>query len=599
MAVRNVEYIIGLRDKFSGKMGNIQARTQALDSTMLRLRSTVGTLFAAFAAQRVISDIIKVGSNFEQLQISFETMLGSAEKAKVLLEEITQFAIQTPFELKDVAAGAKSLLAFGIAQEKIIPTLKSLGDVAAGLSVPIERLILNFGQVKTQSKLTGRELRDFAIAGVPLLDELAKVMGKTTTEVQDLVSKGAVGFPIVEQAFKNMSSEGGKFFDLMKKQTASTGGQISNLRDVVALLEDDFFKKFQPSLNAGVVALQNLIASLRANIDTVVEVIKITGKFIKFLVVYKALQLSVNLVIRAGVVANRLYTLSLVLLNRGFASSIRLMKGFRLALARTGIGLAIIALSELVILFIDYKNRLTDAEKSQLRLNKAIEKAKEKTAEQTEKLRNLVIMLNSKTKADFVQKRALNELQRIFPKYFKNLDIEKAKLIDIELVIRKLTLANEGRIIMLERVRQQEKLRVAELIQFEAELNRRLSPEEAEKLEKGIRQQKGIVAELTLKARKIKDEIARLTIQAATDKRQKDIAVAPDITGIAPDVTAKQLGITKITSAAPKIFNINIDKLVETINNNTTTLPQSMNQAKDIITEAMLTMLSDLQLQVR
>ena len=108
MAVRNVEYIIGLRDRFSSKMGNIQARTQALDGTMLRLRSTIGTLFTAFAAQRVISDIIKVGSNFEQLQISFETMLGSAEKATQLIKDLVKFAIETPFELKDVSAGAKS-----------------------------------------------------------------------------------------------------------------------------------------------------------------------------------------------------------------------------------------------------------------------------------------------------------------------------------------------------------------------------------------------------------------------------------------------------------------------------------------------------------
>ena len=598
MAVRNVEYIIGLRDKFSSKMGNIQARTQALDKTMLRLRSTIGTLFAAFAAQRVVADIIKVGSNFEQLQISFETMLGSAEKAKDLIQDITRFAIKTPFELKEVAQGAKALLAFGISQEKIIPTLKSLGDVAAGLSVPIERLILNFGQVKTQSRLTGRELRDFAIAGVPLLDELAKVMGKTTTEITKLVSKGEVGFPIVEQAFKNMSEEGGKFFDLMKKQTASTGGQISNLRDVLALLEDDLFKKFQPALNDTIVAIQDWIAIFRENIDTVVQVIRIMGDLIKLFIVYKALQISVNLIVRGAAIANNIYRISLVIMQRGLVSTIALLRGFRVALAQTGIGLVLIGISALIVRLIDLKKSLTEAEKTQLRLNKAFDEAREKTEKEAEKLRDLIVILNSKSKADFVQKRALDELQRIFPKYFKNLDIEKAKLVDIEIVLKKVALANRGRVIMLERQRAQERL--GELESKKSRLITRFGGETVAAtpfIEKGLRQQRGLIAKLTLDAKRVKDNIARLEIQDRIEKVQKDITAA--VPGAAGGVSAQQVGITRITSAAPKIFNINIDKLIENFTIRTTNLREGTVAIKEQVKEALLTALSDVQIQTR
>lgn len=601
MAVRNVEYIIGLRDRFSKKMGRMQTKTQSFNNTMLGLRNTVGTLFAGFLVQRVIGDIIKVGSNFEQLQISFETMLGSAEKAKVLLADITKFAIKTPFELKDVAKGAKSLLAFGIEQEKIIPTLKILGDVAAGLSIPIERLILNFGQVKTQSRLTGREIRDFAIAGVPLLDELAKVMGKSTSEITKLVSAGDVGFAIVEKAFQNMAGEGGKFFNLMIKQTASTSGQISNLQDFIGLLQRDLFNKFKPTIDSVVVSIQKLTVFFRNNIDAVVRIIRITGKLIRLFLVYKALQISVNFVVGIAIGRNKLYRLSLILLNKGLLFTIRSMKAFRLALASTGIGIAILALSQLVIILATLKKRQTTVEVSQIRLNAAFEKAKEKTEKQTEKLRDLIFVLNLKTKADFVQKRALTELQKIFPKYFKNLDVEKAKLIDIDLLQKKIAEGNRLRAVLLERTAAKEKL---EEIKGELFVQRRVSgkfrteitPEAFEKeREQRLREQRGLVAKLTLTARRTKDNIVRLEIQERIDRIKKDLIDTKPLEKLA----AEQAGITKIVSAAPKIFNINIEKLVETINNNVTNIKEGMNESKKIIVEVLLSALNDTQATVR
>jgi len=178
---------------------------------------------------------IDAAAGFEQSQVAFTTMLGSAEKADALLKDLAQFAAKTPFQLKDVEKGARSLLAFGINTKKILPTLKSLGDVSAGLSVPIERLILNYGQVKSQSKLTGRELMDFARAGIPLLGELADMLGKSEAEITSMVSAGKIGFPIVEKAFQKMSGEGGRFNDLMDKQSKTFAGMMSNMQDQIDL----------------------------------------------------------------------------------------------------------------------------------------------------------------------------------------------------------------------------------------------------------------------------------------------------------------------------------------------------------------------------
>nr|DAU93098.1 MAG TPA: tail tape measure protein [Caudoviricetes sp.] len=151
--------------------------------------------------------VVHLADQYEQAKISFTTMLGSADKASDLLTKLSAFAKKTPFELSEVRENAKQLLAMGISAEKIIPTMKALGDVSAGLSVPMERLALNYGQVMTKGKLAGQELKDFTTAGVPLLDELSKNLGKSKTEIQAMVSKGQISAEMVTEAFRTMTSE--------------------------------------------------------------------------------------------------------------------------------------------------------------------------------------------------------------------------------------------------------------------------------------------------------------------------------------------------------------------------------------------------------
>lgn len=244
MIVREFINLIGFRINES-QFRKSEARINALQGRMQRF-GTQATLFltAPFIALNIWMG--KTMSDFEQLDVAFETMLGSAEKAEILIKDLLQFAAKTPFEIKEIGGVAKQLLAVGIESEKVLPTLKALGDVAAGLSVPVSRLALNYGQIKTQVRLTGRELRDFSIAGVPLLKELANMMGKTEQEIKSMVSAGTIGFPLVEQAFKNMSSSGGRFANLMIKQSATLGGMWSNFKDLITLTVREYSKSLLP-----------------------------------------------------------------------------------------------------------------------------------------------------------------------------------------------------------------------------------------------------------------------------------------------------------------------------------------------------------------
>lgn len=193
--------------------------------------------------------IIELWGNLEQAQISFSTMLWSAEKANDLLNQLNEFAKKTPFEIQGIRENAKQLLAMGVSAEEMIPTLKALGDVSAWLSVPLERLALNYGQVLTKGKLTWQELRDFTTAWVPLLDELSKNLGKSKNEITDMISKSQITAEDVKKAFKTMSDSWWKFADLMYEQSATLEGQRSNFMDTLSQMGEKIGLAVIPALS--------------------------------------------------------------------------------------------------------------------------------------------------------------------------------------------------------------------------------------------------------------------------------------------------------------------------------------------------------------
>lgn len=248
----------------------VEKQASGLDHTMQRIGGGIAAYFSVRELAMFAKQVIETRGQFQQLNIAFETMLDSKEKADKLMAEAITFSQKTPFTLTDVASNIKQLMAMGIETDKVMETMKSLGDVAAGVSVPIGRLAINYGQVATMGKLQGRELRDFAMAGVPLVEELAKMLGKSKDQIQEMVSAGKIGFPLVEQAFKNMASEGGKFYNLMEKQSASLTGQISNLSDKWQVMLNDIGQANEGIIYSGISGLGYLVA----NYQQVIEVLK-------------------------------------------------------------------------------------------------------------------------------------------------------------------------------------------------------------------------------------------------------------------------------------------------------------------------------------
>lgn len=286
---------------------NAQREGLVVDNTFSMLQRRVLQFASIHFARQIGNEIIKARGEFQQLGIAFETMLGSKAKADQLMQDAIIFAQKTPFTLTDVTTNIKQLMAMGIETEKVMTTMKSLGDVAAGVSVPISRIAINYGQVAALGRLQQREIRDFAMAGIPIVEELARQFGKTSAEISDMVEAGQIGFPAVEKAFASMAGEGGKFYNLMEKQNASVTGQISNLQDKIEVMLNSIGKANEGLIYGGIEGLATLVENYEDVIKVLKPLVVVLGSYKAATIavaVYEKIQAS-NEAVRASIIESK------------------------------------------------------------------------------------------------------------------------------------------------------------------------------------------------------------------------------------------------------------------------------------------------------
>ncbi|MEY8608465.1 tape measure protein [Parabacteroides segnis] len=223
--------------------------SQSVAKSFSRMQAAGAAFLSIDMAKRLGSEMLSIYGTFQQLDIAFTTMLKDGTKAKKLMAELVDFAVITPFNLKDVAQGSKQLLAYGTEANNIRKELEMLGNVASGVSVPLGDLVYLYGTLRSQGRAYAVDIRQFAGRGIPIYKELAQVLNVSVDEINTLVEAGRVGFPEVEKAFQNMTSKGGMFFNLMQEQSKSVTGQISNLQDKIEMKFNDLGKSNDKFIN--------------------------------------------------------------------------------------------------------------------------------------------------------------------------------------------------------------------------------------------------------------------------------------------------------------------------------------------------------------
>lgn len=191
-----------------------------------------------FGAQQFFNSVVRTGGEIEQQHIALQSILGDVSKANELFDQTKRLALESPFTFGELNRDVKQLAAFGVDTDRLYDTTKRLADVAAGLGVSFERLGLAYGQVKSRSWLDGKELRQFAYAGLPMLQKLADYYNDTrkdrtysTRDVRDMITKREVSFEDVDAVIKRLTDEGGQFYNLQYVLSETLLGQFNKLKD--------------------------------------------------------------------------------------------------------------------------------------------------------------------------------------------------------------------------------------------------------------------------------------------------------------------------------------------------------------------------------
>lgn len=409
---------------YSAPISEARGEVDLLSNSLQRATGLAAGIFAVSGIQDFVSKLYSVRGEFQQLEISFKTMLGSGEQANELLAQLAQTAASTPFDLQGIASSAKNMLAYGFAADQVNETIVRLGNVAAGLSQPLGDIVYLYGSLRASGRVTNIDIRQFANRGIPIYEELAKVLGKSVSEINSLVSAGKVGFPEIEQAFANMTNKGGKFYNLMQAQSESLTGQISNLQDNIDMMFNELGKASEGVLSSGVKAVSYLVENYEKIGKIIAGLIVTYGVYRTAVITNIALTKGWTAATQADTIARGLNALSIKSLT---AATNRLTA----AMLANPYGAIAVALTAVIAAMWAFSDSTSAAERAQKDFNEEKKRAEEQEQKHKEAVEALLNVVRDEASATADRQSALEQLQKYYPQIFDKYDIETLKLQDI------------------------------------------------------------------------------------------------------------------------------------------------------------------------
>ena len=390
-----------LKDEYAAFKEEAGETVEANEKMSVSLTKVLGVIGGVTALKNFATELVNVRGQFQQLEIAFSTMLKSKEKADKLMSELVDIAAKTPFDLQGVASSAKQMIAYGSSAENVGDELVMLGNVAAGVGSQLSEIAYLYGTLRTQGRAYAVDIRQFAGRGIPIYEELAKVLGVTKDEVSGLVKEGKVGFKEVEQAFKNMTSESGIYYNLMQEQSKSLTGQLSNLGDAWDTMLNEIGKDTQGIASAGISGLKGLIENYETVGKILIGLIATYGTYKTALIVVRIAQDTLTARMELAILVTKAQMIAQKALNT-------VMKANPYVLAAT-------VLAGLVATMWAFHDSTTASEKAQQKFNEEQKNFANQEEERKKKIEELIRVIQDETETEFSKIKAYEELQRYSP----------------------------------------------------------------------------------------------------------------------------------------------------------------------------------------
>lgn len=412
----------------------IEKNGLGIEDMFNKMTKAAAAFGAGFTAKELIQNIIQVRGEFQQLEVAFTTMLGSSEKANVLMAQLTETAAKTPLDLQGVANGARQLLAYGTSAEDVNETLIRLGNIAAGLSQPLGDLVYLYGTTMTQGRLYTQDLNQFTGRGIPMIKELAKEFGVAESEIKGMVEAGMIGFPEVQKVIQNLTNEGGMFFNLMQEQSKTITGQISNIGDSFSMMLNDIGKANEGIINDALSSVSYLIENYEKVGKILIELVGTYGAYRTALITISAienLRYQATLAHMAGL--TKMQAIITVLKTKTDALNVAMAKNPYVAVAA-----AVAALGLGIYKLVTYQ---TEAEKALERLDAAGKESEKAALSEQRELAKLNGELSSLKEGTDEYNTVKEKIVAGYSKYYDGLEEEINKVGLTEEAYKKLTKA--------------------------------------------------------------------------------------------------------------------------------------------------------------
>ncbi len=390
-----------LRDEYSLYKSDAKGVTEANEGITISWKKALAVIGGAGVLKALGSEIIRVRGEFQAADTAIQTLLGSKEKADALMVQVREYAKISPLEFSDVTAATQMMLGFNIEAERVPRYLQAIGDVSMGNTQKFNSLTLAFSQMSAAGKLMGQDLNQMINAGFNPLQMIAEKTGKSIATLKDEMSKGAISAEMVQQAFIDATSAGGRFYNMSENASKEINGQLSMMQDALDSVFNELGQKSEGVIMDGI----QMTTSLIENYETV-------GKVLAGLVVtYGTYRTAVMLVTAAenGHSAATLIMRGRILLAQKAQALLNatMLKNPYVLLATVAIGAASAVWA--------FSKRTTEAQEVQERYNASKEDAIRKEESHRQEIQRLISVAGDEAEATANRNAAIESLKKAYP----------------------------------------------------------------------------------------------------------------------------------------------------------------------------------------
>ncbi len=405
-----------LRDEYALYNDNAKEIVESNNGIAISWKKALAVIGGAGVLKALGSEMIRVRGEFQSMQTAIETMVGK-DMAGQLIPQIKELAKISPLIMSDMVGAEKMMLGFNIQAEDTIKYLKAISDISMGESSKFNSLTLAFSQMSAAGKLMGQDLNQMINAGFNPLQIISEKTGKSIATLKDEMSKGAISAEMVQQAFIDATSAGGKFYNMSENASKTINGQLSMMQDALDNAFNEMGQKSEGVIMKGIQMTTSLIQNYETVGKILAGLVATYGTYRTAVMLVTAAE-SKHTLVEIGLTNARILARKAQLaLNAAMLTNPYVL----LATAVVGLGAAMWA----------FHDSTTAAEKAQKRFNEKQKEAAKQEQEHKQKIDSLVESSRDIALADLQRGQSLAELRKEYPKIFDKYDIETIKLADI------------------------------------------------------------------------------------------------------------------------------------------------------------------------